>query len=548
MFSKLFCEQLENRHALTSFSVPWPEPQALTLSFAADGTSIGKQSSALFQTLESTGTPAKRKTEILRAFQTWAVEANINIGLVVDGGHPFGTLGMKQADARFGDIRIGAFPMADDVVAVADPYDPFVANTWVGDIFLNSAERFSVGRQKADYDLYSVVLHEAGHALGIGHSSNQASPMYKDVHATNVIGLAPEDIVALRSLYGVRLTDAYEGANGNDTLRTATTIASVVNAAGVSQASVRGDLSTHDDVDIYRFVAPQQGASPELRLSAAGISLLTARVTILDAAGKVVTTVQTTDPTNNALRIATGTLVSGAAYYVRVEGARSDVFGIGAYELSIAAETGSAALPTIVLNNVAPSAGYAATAIQQATTLGTTPGYVEHTYYEQEGYLDGARASQTYRVRSADIDSAVHNVFSVLVTAPAGAGSRLQVLLFNDRGEVVDADVLYQAGGAIEVQAANVVSNRDYYVEISTDDALSDEQEFEVTADFDQDGAHLQTYVNDWLTTDQSSVLKTLAVAQSQQLHFVLSATDWNRPESSSVAMSIVDAAGSSVF
>ena len=44
------------------------------------------------------------------AFQTWAVQTNLNIGLVADGGQPLGTNGAVQGDARFGDIRVAAAP------------------------------------------------------------------------------------------------------------------------------------------------------------------------------------------------------------------------------------------------------------------------------------------------------------------------------------------------------------------------------------------------------------------------------------------------------
>ena len=101
-------ERLEDRNLLAALSVPWPEASQLTLSFAPDGTSGGTQASALFQTLDARLPTRQWQTEILRAFQTWAVEADVNVGLVADGGQPFDTVGLKQGDPRFGDVRIGA--------------------------------------------------------------------------------------------------------------------------------------------------------------------------------------------------------------------------------------------------------------------------------------------------------------------------------------------------------------------------------------------------------------------------------------------------------
>ena len=43
--------------------------------------------------------------EILRAFQTWLAQVNVDVGVTADGGQPLGTLGAVQSDTRFGDIR-----------------------------------------------------------------------------------------------------------------------------------------------------------------------------------------------------------------------------------------------------------------------------------------------------------------------------------------------------------------------------------------------------------------------------------------------------------
>ena len=55
-------------------------------------------------------------------------------------------------------------------------------------------------RSGADVDLYSVVLHETGHALGLGHSDRPGAVMYPYYKLST--GLTDDDIAGIRALYG----------------------------------------------------------------------------------------------------------------------------------------------------------------------------------------------------------------------------------------------------------------------------------------------------------------------------------------------------------
>jgi hypothetical protein len=65
-----------------------------------------------------------------------------------------------------------------------------------GDIHIDDAEPWST---KLDPDLYSVILHEIGHSLGLGHSDRPGSVMYP--YYRRLDGLQADDIAALRRLY-----------------------------------------------------------------------------------------------------------------------------------------------------------------------------------------------------------------------------------------------------------------------------------------------------------------------------------------------------------
>src|SRR5262249_15681157 len=130
-------EILEDRCVPATWGNPWPDAAHLTLSFAPDGTTAGSETSALFKTLDAIAPPALWQRDILRAFQPWAVNAGINIGLVADGGQPFGTGGAAEGDQRFGDIRIGSGAYGSSDLAFASPF-AVTAGTWSGDVRLDS--------------------------------------------------------------------------------------------------------------------------------------------------------------------------------------------------------------------------------------------------------------------------------------------------------------------------------------------------------------------------------------------------------------------------
>src|SRR5688500_17649034 len=155
----LFLERLEDRCTPVTWGTPWPDASHLTLSFAPDGTQVGPNASNLFASLNAIGPTALWQREVVRAFQTSAVNANINLSVVPDSGLAFGTTGAIQSDARFGDIRIGAYRMAFDAEATASAFQ-LEAGTWSGDVAVNTAAGFGI-QGAGRYDLFSVLLHEA---------------------------------------------------------------------------------------------------------------------------------------------------------------------------------------------------------------------------------------------------------------------------------------------------------------------------------------------------------------------------------------------------
>jgi hypothetical protein len=98
-----------------------------------------------------------------------------------------------------------------------------------GDLHFDDDEHWSVGGVT---DLFSVALHETGHALGLGHSDNPADVMYP--YYRRFTSLAAGDIAGIQSLYAAQ-SSAPPGDPATSALSiTANAAPSAVNAASVT--------------------------------------------------------------------------------------------------------------------------------------------------------------------------------------------------------------------------------------------------------------------------------------------------------------------------
>lgn len=196
----LFFESLELRRTMDASSnasagLPWFDLGNLTYSFVPDGTTLGNHKSSLFAELATTGTKEQWQAEFVRALEDWLTPLGVQAREIHDNGDPFGVFGKTQGDTRFGDIRIGAIPLSNNVMAEAVQHAIITQGSWAGDILLNANADWSNLKQ-----VYSMALHEIGHALGLGHSEDPASPMFfHGVYETN--GPTASDIAELQKLY-----------------------------------------------------------------------------------------------------------------------------------------------------------------------------------------------------------------------------------------------------------------------------------------------------------------------------------------------------------
>jgi hypothetical protein len=160
---------------------------------------------------------------VQRALDTWAAAANLSFVQVADSGGLF-------AGVTTPDIRIGAFHFPEGDFAGGAAWGPpgddlLFPDALSGDLALNDRNRFTIatGAEGSPLptdggiylnDVEGLLLHEIGHALGLGHSDVIDGVMCGYIYPGDVFDgsacdythvnhvLAPDDRAGIREIYG----------------------------------------------------------------------------------------------------------------------------------------------------------------------------------------------------------------------------------------------------------------------------------------------------------------------------------------------------------
>jgi hypothetical protein len=138
------------------------------------------------------------KSEIVRALIEWTKSANVKFSAGQNASGPR-TLNIFFGSHAHGDAY--PFDGAGGVLAHTFYPAPLNSEPIAGDMHLDGDESWRIG---ANIDLYSVALHEAGHALGLAHSDIPSAVMYPFYKQT--VTLTADDINGIQSLYGAPQT------------------------------------------------------------------------------------------------------------------------------------------------------------------------------------------------------------------------------------------------------------------------------------------------------------------------------------------------------
>lgn len=252
---RVVLDALEDRKlmAYNLMGAQWSQPIRVTYSIMPDGTNVGGVASNLQQTFNSNpATAASWRNLIQKAAAAWEFYANVQLVQVADNGSPEGTAGYQQNDGRFGDIRIGGYAQQSNQLGFALAPPPFNGGTAAGDIFINTAQSWNTNG--AAYDFFSVISHEFGHALGLGHATTSASIMYP-VYTGAKTSFATDDRNGIAAIYDAPDKDAFDADAANNSAATSSDITSLLSTT--AQISIP-NLSTHayNDVDWYQVTVP----------------------------------------------------------------------------------------------------------------------------------------------------------------------------------------------------------------------------------------------------------------------------------------------------
>ncbi|MGH9657176.1 MAG: matrixin family metalloprotease, partial [Bryobacteraceae bacterium] len=140
--------------------------------------------------------PATAQAEIARALQEWPKFGHLTFAPGTNSSDTR-TLYIWFASADHGDGN----PFDGPYGILAHAYYPSPPNpeSIAGDMHLDAAENWTTAAS-GGINLFSVALHEAGHALGLAHSDQSGAVMYPYYHY--VTGLAADDIAGIQALYG----------------------------------------------------------------------------------------------------------------------------------------------------------------------------------------------------------------------------------------------------------------------------------------------------------------------------------------------------------
>ena len=552
-------EGLESRALLAASAPGWEDVGRLTLSFAPDGTVAAGQASSSFSKLSALGSTAVWQQTILDAFQIWAAQSCINVGLMQDSGVACGVPGDLQQDARFGDIRVVTIGLSSDVGALSVMQNETQAGTWFGDLIINS--NYSIPSLDA---LYNLTLHEAGHIFGLSHSTDPASPMYAVLQTSGRKAPTVQDISALVAVNGNRTPDSFDQIAPNETLASASVLTTTGDAGwngGESPIIAWAELQSSSDVDCFRINAtPDYAGKVNFRLQTSGLSQLRGRIQVYNAAGQLLGSASSA-ASNTDLRVSVSGTTGSEVFYVRVSTSSNNSAGEGSYAV-VATCDGMVKASTDFIRKVVATIGQdldpttlsgllrdgdsddegkefdseSAKNVVQATNLSST------SRFFRVGNISTATDIDLYKFRVAQegqrLTASVRAIDSS-VLLPA-------LTLVDKKGDEYPVTVLANGMGLYTIQTAGLQANRSYYLKVDglTDSGPYAVGRYNVSMRLGTEVVNHKDYATGTLTTSTPSQFFKFELETTQMFQWAVQIDPGSAAGQTTVEVALFDSAG----
>jgi hypothetical protein len=429
------------------------------------------------------------------------------------------------------------------------------------------------------YDLYSVALHEAGHALGLaGNTTDQYSAMFEfynrdqrngpnGLNATDITGIPGTP--GMQSLYGPPSSVEIQDDAPNHSLATAEDLleegfeefaahavypGTTPNEGSLTLLTVDSTVLTPGEMDYFRYQATLDAPNFTVSLQTSGISLLDAKLTVLDAVGNLVQSTVALDPMHGNLSIRIANANAGAVYYFKVEGGSADVFGVGNYRLAVTPDDDPTPLTLDQFFNYFPGGELRDhETMQTALTLygaaAATNDRFDFIYY---GKLGLAGDVDYYRFQAPDSCGTPQSM-SVMVWGRDANGLLPAVTVYDAHWNVVPATVLQNSNGTEIVQISNAVSNASYYVSVQANASGSATGRYFLGIDFSTRSHEASTpFTSGTVSTTRDDPnqesFRGVSVAANTVFHLEISASNPNTTVETKIEVTLLDPSGHVIY